>query len=43
MYPSQIGIRASLPFQSWPSDVGLIERALMFQYNHKKNPTGQNQ
>jgi hypothetical protein len=36
MYPSQIGIRASLPLQSWPSAVGLMERALMFQYTPTK-------
>jgi hypothetical protein len=36
MYPSQIGIRASLPPQSWPSAVGLMERALMFQYTPRK-------
>jgi hypothetical protein len=36
MYPSQIGIRASLLLQSWPSAVGLMERALMFQYTPRK-------
>jgi hypothetical protein len=36
MYPSQIGIRASLPLQSWPSVAGLMERALMFQYATRK-------
>jgi hypothetical protein len=36
MYPSQTGIRASLPLQSWPSAVGLLDRALMFQYTLSK-------
>jgi hypothetical protein len=36
MYPSQIGIRASLPLQSWPFAVGLMDRALMFQYTPRK-------
>src|ERR1039457_522409 len=36
MYPSQIGIRASLPLQSCPSAVGLMERALTFQYTPRK-------
>ncbi len=36
MYPSQIGIRASLPLQSWPSAVGLTEDALIFQYTPRK-------
>jgi len=36
MYPSQIGIRASLPLKSWPIAVGLIDRALMFQYTPRK-------
>ena len=36
MYPSQIDIQASLPLQSWPFAVGLMDRALMFQYTLRK-------
>jgi hypothetical protein len=35
-YPSQIGVRASPPLQSCPFTVGLMDRALMFQYTLRK-------